>query len=268
MHQCVEVIARLHGLEHLPIVLGMLLGVLDHFLDLGLGEARRRFDGDLVFLAGRLVLGIDVQDAVGVDVERDLDLRQAARRRRNPFQIELAEALVARRHVTLALQHVDGHRRLIVVGGREHLLRLSRNGRVLLDELGHHAAQRLNAQRQWRHVEQQHVLDVALQHTGLDRCANCYCFVRVDVLARLLAEEFLHLFLHLWHPRHAADQNHVADVGQLDACVLDRNPARLDGALDQILDQRLELGAGDFDRQMLRAGFIGGDIRQVDLGLL
>ena len=42
------------------------------------------------------VLGRDVQDAVGVDVERDLDLRHAARRRRDADQVELAERAVVR----------------------------------------------------------------------------------------------------------------------------------------------------------------------------
>jgi len=45
-----------------------------------------------------------------------------------PSRIELAEALVARGHVALALQHVDGHRGLVVVGGGEDLLRLGRDG--------------------------------------------------------------------------------------------------------------------------------------------
>jgi hypothetical protein len=35
-----------------------------------------------------------VQDAVGVDVEGDLDLRHAARRRRDPVEVELADGLV------------------------------------------------------------------------------------------------------------------------------------------------------------------------------
>ena len=82
-------------------------------------------------------------------------------------------------------------------------------------------------------------LRVARQHLALDRGADGDRFVRVDVLARLLAEELLDLLLHLRHARHAADQDHVVDVGDLDAGVLDRDAARLDGALDQLLDQRL-----------------------------
>jgi hypothetical protein len=95
----------------------------------------------------------------------------------------------------------------------EHLLRLGRDGGVLLDQLGHHPAQRLDAERERRDVEQQHILDVALQHAGLDRGADGHRLVRVDVLARLLAEELAHLVDHLRHARLAADQDHVLDVG-------------------------------------------------------
>src|SRR5690606_30237785 len=43
--------------------------------------------------------------------------------------------------------------------------------------------------------------------------------------------------------------------------------ARLDGALDQVVDQALELGARQLHRQVLRPGGVGGDEGQVDLGL-
>ena len=79
--------------------------------------------------------------------------------------------------------------RLVVVGGGEDLAGLGRDGGVLLDQLGRDAAQGLDAQRQRGHVEQQHVLDVALQHAALDGGADGDGFVRVDVLARFLAEE-------------------------------------------------------------------------------
>ena len=82
-----------------------------------------------------------MQDAVGVDVEGDLDLRHTARGRWYAFQVELSEALVAGGNIALALQHMDRHRRLIVVGGGKHLLCLGRNGGVLLNQLGHHPAE-------------------------------------------------------------------------------------------------------------------------------
>src|SRR5579884_3991382 len=77
------VVLGLHRRLALLVLLGMSLGVLDHPLDVGFGETAGGLDADLLFLAGRLVLGRDVDDAVGVDVEGDLDLRHAARGRRN-----------------------------------------------------------------------------------------------------------------------------------------------------------------------------------------
>ena len=91
--------------------------------------------------------------------------------------------------------------------------------------------------------------------------------VRVDALVRLAAEELLHLLDHLRHARHAADQHHLVDLGGRQAGVLQRGAARRDRLLDQVLDQRLQLGAGELDVQVLRPGRVGGDERQVDLRL-
>ena len=85
-------------------------------------------------------LAVDVHDAVGVDVEGDLDLRHAARGRRQTGQLEHAELLVVRRDLALALVDLDLHGRLVVLGGGEDLGALGRDRRVPLDELGHDAA--------------------------------------------------------------------------------------------------------------------------------
>jgi hypothetical protein len=81
-------------------------------------------------------------------------------------------------------------------------------------------------------------LTVAFQHLALDRSADGDGFVGVHVLARLLAEELLDLVLHLWHARHAADQDHVA-MSDRHAGVLDGNAARLDGASRSTLQPAL-----------------------------
>ena len=57
----------------------------------------------VVLLAGPLVAGRDVQDAVGVDVERDLDLGNAHPGRRNSFEVEFAQQPVIGGHRPLAL---------------------------------------------------------------------------------------------------------------------------------------------------------------------
>ena len=257
------------GFDQFPaflVLLGMGLGVLDHSLDLFIGEPAGRLDAYLLFLARGLVLGRDVDDAVGVDVEGDLDLGQAARRRRNAHQVELAKQLVVRGHLAFALEHADRHRGLAVLGGREDLALLRRDRGVAVDQAGVDAAQGLDTQRQRRHVEQQNVLDVALEHARLDRRAHRHDLVRVHALMRLSAKEVLHRLDDLGHAGHAAHQDDLVNLGSLQPGVLERRLAGLHRALDQFFDQRLELGPGQFDVEMLRPGLIGGDEGKVDLG--
>ena len=154
-----------------------------------LSSPTRALDLDRLLLAAGLVLRGDVQDAVRVDVEGDLDLRHAARRRRDPVEDEAPERAVVRGHLALALQHVDLDLRLVVRRRREGLAALGRDRRVALDQLGRDAAERLDAERERRHVEQEHVLHLAREHAGLDRRADRDDLVRVHAAVRLLAEE-------------------------------------------------------------------------------
>ncbi|SVJ54136.1 NAD-specific glutamate dehydrogenase [Klebsiella pneumoniae] len=58
------------------------------------------------------------------------------------------------------------------------------------------------------------------------------------------------------------------DIGNIQAGILQRGAARLDGALHQVFDQGLQLGAGNLDVQVLRTARVGSHVRQVDVGLL
>ncbi len=84
---------------------------------------------------------------------------------------------------------------------------------------------------------------------------------------RLLAEKLLHDLDDLGHARHAADEDHLVDVGGLQARVLEREAARPDRLLDEIVHERFELRARELDHQVLRARSVGRDERQVHLGL-
>ena len=218
-------------------------------------------------LAARLIFRRHVHDAVRVDVERHLDLRQAARRRRNADEVELSQQFVVGRHLAFALEDADGNRGLIVFRGREGLAPLGRDRGVALDELGHDAAERLDPERQRRDVEQQDILDVALEDAGLDGSADRDHLVRVHALVRLPSEQFLHGFLHLGHAGLAADQDDLVDLGRLQAGVLQCGLAGADCPLDEIVDQRFELGTGQFHVEMLGSVLIGGDERKIDVGL-
>src|SRR5262249_15502303 len=182
-------------------------------------------------------------------------------------EVELTKQLVVRRHFALALEHPDGHRVLIVLRGREHLALLGRNSGVAIDQARKDAAERFDAKRKRSDVQQQHVLDVALQHAGLDRSTNRDDLIGIDAFVRFLAEQLLYDLLDLRHARHAADQNHLVDLRRRQHRVLERNPAWLDRLLNEIVDQRLEFRAGQFHGQVLWPRRIRGDEWQVDFGL-
>ena len=265
VHERVGVVADLGLLAALAVVLGVGLGVLDHLVDDVLVERRLTGDRHRLLLVGGAILGRHVHDAVGVDVEGDLDLRHAARRRRQVDELELAERLVVAGHLALALQHVDLDRRLHVLGGGEDLGLLGRDRGVALDQLGHHAALGLDAERQRGDVEQQHVLDVAAQHAGLDGGADGDDLVGVDALVGLLAGERLDELDDGGHAGGAADEDHVVQVALADAGVLERLLERDPAALDEVGRHLLELGAGERLVEVQRAVGVGGDERQVDL---
>src|SRR4051794_6739772 len=157
----VELVARVDLLAQLLIGCPVALGLLHHALDLGLVEVGALGDGDALLRPGVLVPGGDVEDAVGVDVEDDLDLRLPAGGRPDAGELEPAEHAVVGGPLALALQHYDVDGGLVVGGRREGLAAAHGDGRVPLDDLRHQAALGLHAQRQRGHVEQQDVGDLA-----------------------------------------------------------------------------------------------------------
>ena len=99
----------------------MLFGSLPGLLDFTVGESAGLLDSDRLFLVRRLVLGGDVQDAVDIDVEGDLDLRDVAGGRWNAVEIELSELTVVVGHLPFALEHLDGDGCLVVGRRRKDL---------------------------------------------------------------------------------------------------------------------------------------------------
>ncbi len=115
VYHAVGAVAGIHQFTQFAVFVRILRGFIFHALDLFLRQAGIRLDGDLVFLAGGFVLGGNVQDTVGVDVESHFDLWHATWCRRDVAQVELAQALVAGSYFAFALQHMDGHCILVVI---------------------------------------------------------------------------------------------------------------------------------------------------------
>ena len=147
-----------------------------HAVDLILRQTRRSLDTDGLLLASGLILGRYLQDTVGIDVEGYLNLRNTTTSRSNTCQVELSDTLVLSCHWALTLQNVDGYLGLIISCGRECLALLARNGRVGLDQFGHHTTHGLDTQCQRCHIEQYDIAYATflVQDGTLDRCTYGY----------------------------------------------------------------------------------------------
>ena len=123
---------------------------------------------------------------------------------------------------------------------------------------------RFDGQRQRRHVEQQHVLHIALEHAALDGRADGDDFIRVHTLVRLLVHELARDLDDLRHAGHAADEHELIDLRGRELRVRKARIDRLDRPLSQRIGQLLQLGASQILADVLRAGLVRRDERQVD----
>ena len=99
----------------------------------------------------------------------------------------------------------------------KYLTALHRQGGVAVDDPGEHVAHGLDAQRKGRYVQKQQPLDLSGQHARLQARAHGHAFVRVDVLAGLLARQPLDRRLHGGDAGGAAHQQHPAQIPRLTA---------------------------------------------------
>ena len=246
---------------------GHRFGIPDHAIDFVFGEIGRCGDRDLLFLAGAEIFRADVHDAVGIDVERDFDLRNAARRGREPFETEASERLVVARHLAFALEHVDVDRRLAVFGRREDLRLARRDRRVALDQFRLHAAERFEAERERGHVEQHDVVHFTGEHAGLNRGTDGHDFVGVDRWFSSLPVSFL---TSSWITGMRVEPPTMTTSSIFETSSFASASAFLNGCTQRSvrsLGQLFELGARQRDVEVLRTVLIGRDERQVDVRL-
>ena len=71
-------------------------GIFAHALDFSVIQAGGGGNGDVLAAAGGFVQGSNFQNAVGVDIESDLNLWDATRGRWDAVQDELAQRIVVR----------------------------------------------------------------------------------------------------------------------------------------------------------------------------
>ena len=246
--------------------IGLLGGLcfLNHAVDVGVRETTAGADGDLLRLAGGLVLGGDVHDTVGIDVEGDLDLRDTTGSHRDSGKVEVAKLLVILGELTLTLKNGDSDLGLVVGGGGEDLTLLGGNGRVSMDEPCEDTAHGLDTEGEGSNVKKQDILDVTSQDSTLDSGTDSDGLIWVDTPVGLLAEEVLDSFTNLGDTARATNHENLIDpiLGQLG--VLEAGLEGLEGLVDLSFDQALELGTCHLHIQMLGTSVIEGQIRDAD----
>ena len=231
-------------------------------------EPRGRPDLHLLLQARLLVLGRDLDQAVGVDLEGDVDLGHAGRGRLDADELEDRQGLVHRGQEALALEDVDADPPLVVLHRREGLDLAGRDGRVPLDDHLVAVVLGLDAQGERRHVEQEdEVADLAVEDPRLDGRAHGDDLVGIDLLLRLAAEELGHPFLDQRHPGLAADEDDVVDPVGGDLRVGQRPLDVRQGPLDEVGRHGLERRPAERLADVIRFGLVRDDERQVDLGL-
>ena len=261
-----------------PVLGRLLLGLLDQAGDLLLAEVGAPLDAHALLATGGAVHGRNLQQAVGIDVERHLHLGHPAGSRGNAGKAKAAEALVVARHLPLALQRVHLHGALVGRGGAEHITAPHGNGGVARNQHLHHATDRLQPQGEGRDVVKHQVAQLAGEDSGLDGGADRHHFIGVHRLAGIPGHQGAHHLLHHWHAGAAAHQHHVVDVVSGQAAIPQGALHRPQQPVEQIRAEALKgaplEGGFDVQRPLAAGGDEGqGDGRalhpaQLDLGLL
>ena len=221
----------------------------------------------MLLLAGAKILCGNGHDTVGIDIKRNLDLRDTSLCRRNTVELESAERLVVLCELTLALQDVDINGRLVIGSRGEDLALLGRNRGISLDQRCCNTSHRLDGKGQRRDIQKKDIAGtrIACELAALNSCTDSDALIRVDVLARLMAGQLTNLVLHARNTCGTTDQKDGAKIGVLQACIAHCVLHRDCGLVDKIGDQFLELCSRQVHVEVLRAVSRCRDERQVDL---
>lgn len=241
-------VTGLNALTGSLVLLGKLLGFGNHAVDFLLGQAALIVgDGDGLLLASALVVGRNLEDTVGVKLEGDLNLGNAARSRGNASKLELAEVVVVLGKRTLALEDLDENHGLVVRSGGENLALASRNRRVTGDQLGHDSTSGLNTKGKRVDIHEDNLLGPLLsgENTSLNSSTKGDSLIRVDTLGGLLTTKvLLNESLNLGNTGRTTDKNNVINLSLLDVGILQDLLNRLDGLLEEVHVELLKLGTG------------------------
>ena len=255
-----------------------MLRVLKQAGDLLLAEVGAALDAHALLTTGGAIGGRHLQEAVGIDVEGHLHLRHPAGSGGDAGEAKAPEAFVARRHLPLALEHMNLHGTLVHLRGAEDIALAHGNGGVARDQHLHHPADGLQPEGEGGDVVEHQVAQFAGENAGLHCSTDGHHLIGVHRLTGLTWDQRAH---HLLHHRHAGGAPHQHDIVDVFRCEAGITEGALHGpqqAIEQIGTEGLE--AAPFQAGFDVQGAVGtgrdegqGDggglhTAELDLGLL
>ena len=208
-----------------------------------------------------------MNDAVRINVECDFNLRNTFGRRRDADEVEVTEELVVADELTLSLEDLDFNSGLTIGSSRERLRLLGGDGRVAGDELGHNTTKSLNTEGERCDVRQKNVPNVTRQDSTLNSRANGNGFVGVDALIGLATKDTLDGVNDLGHTAHTTNEDDFIDIARLQTGIVEGLLAGIDSALNNRVDEGLELGTEELEVDVFGTRRIHANEGEVDLGL-
>jgi hypothetical protein len=123
---------------------------------------------------------------------------------------------------------------------------LGGDGGTTLDEVGHNATSGLDTKGKRVDIHEDDVLSAGVtgENTTLNSGTESDSLIGVDILASLLSEVLLKHLLNLGDTSRTTNEDNVIDVALLHLSVLQNLLNRLEGLLEEVVVQLLELGAG------------------------
>ena len=91
-------------------------------------------DGDLVLLSCALIYSRNIEDAIGINVKSNLNLRDPTGCWRDACELELSKQVVVLGHGPFTFIHLSEYTRLVITVGGECLCLLGGDGGIALDE--------------------------------------------------------------------------------------------------------------------------------------
>ena len=173
------------------------------------------------------------QNAILINRERDIDLRNTCRHRRNTAQIKHAKRSTVLCQFALALQDVNPYVRLPIFRRRKMLVRFRRNRAVAHDEFRHRAANRLDTKRERNDVEEKQILATSPDNRRLHRCTERDDAIRIERCVRLFLEETRDRGTHRCQACRTANEDDAINLGHRRLSVLQRAATGSECSLDE-----------------------------------